>query len=340
MAVENNSYNKLYTPILKWKLGEHEALSNLHSSIKESVYPCIEIRTEKQHAVLVGNFDAIWEHQALADYASPAGLLDSWRVKGFSEALQEIVSGNLRLNPVINPFDQAVLTDWLIPSLLKQCNVICLRVRLNSLPSVNDVISNCAAALAALGSESNRFEIILDLGETPTEQSQELVDYIHELLSKLNDLNVSRLSLVSGAYPMTLKAGSHRIPRYDRLLWEKVVSQIGDIDLGFGDYTIVPATWEEEEAQRAGNISVRYALEHEWLILKGNSGKKEESINLCKLLVQLNPKDFRGPDYSYGDKLIADKANTSLPDKDKKGGTTYQIIEGVNHHITLVVKEQ
>lgn len=337
--MKETELNNLYIPVLKWKKGEHVALFNLHPDIKSRVYPCIEIRTEKQHSRLVSKLSEVWEGSALVDYASPEGLLEGWRGGRYSTVLGKILLGDLNLTPVINPFDHTSLSDPLIVEQLQKCQKVCLRVRLRDFPTANDVSDACVNILTAIQNSGKAIEMIFDFGETPEELSNELVSYIVDLTTALDNLNFIQVFLVSGAYPTALKAGVHRIPRSDRELWKAVSSKAKNLNLGYGDYTVVPATWEEVEGMQRGTIAIRYALEKEWLILKGRSNKKEESIQLSEILVNLYSTDFKGAPYSYGDKLISDKADATVPMNNKKGGTTYQIIEGINHHITLVVNE-
>ncbi len=118
-----------------------------------------------------------------------------------------------------------------------------------------------------------------------------------------------------------------------------VSSKVDGLKLGYCDYTVVSPLWVEGPVIRRGKAAIRYTLDSDWLVLKGNDGTKNESIRLSRLMTNLFKKDFLGEPYSFGDKLIADRANPSLPLDQKKGGGETHLLEGVNHHISFVIKE-
>jgi len=203
---------------------------------------------------------------------------------------------------------------------------------------VADIEKSCKWAKKLLG-DNTILELIVDLRETPTDYTDAHVTYIKTVITQLSQLGFSRTTLASGAYPIDIKVGQSRLPRHDRILWERVNSELQGHDLGYADYTVVSPAWQEGPMIRRGKVAIRYALNDEWLVLKGDDGTKAESLRLSQLMLSLFKKDFRGAGYSFGDELIANRADPGLPLSDKKGGGETHLLEGVNHHITLVVKE-
>jgi hypothetical protein len=102
---------------------------------------------------------------------------------------------------------------------------------------------------------------------------------------------------------------------------------------------VVSPAWEEGPTIRRGKAAIRYTLNNEWLVIKGNDATKNESIRLSKILLTLYKKDVKEKEYSFGDTLIANRADDTLTLTEKKGGAETHLLEGVNHHITFVVKE-
>ena len=49
------------------------------------------------------------------------------------------------------------------------------------------------------------------------------------------------------------------------------------------------------------------------------------------------PASFKGREYSYGDELIADRANPAIK---KKNAGLFHFTEGWCHHLATVIKEQ
>jgi hypothetical protein len=63
------------------------------------------------------------------------------------------------------------------------------------------------------------------------------------------------------------------------------------------------------------------------------------SIALSEILVNTYAGDFKGATYSFGDRLIEERADPNLPAKKKRCGH-YHITEAWSHHIAYVLKEQ
>jgi hypothetical protein len=225
-----------------------------------------------------------------------------------------------------------------ILSSLLACETIAFRVRLNTLTAASELMKYCAAARLLLDKVKN-IELIFDLRETPNKQTQALIDYITNVISSLSAQGYSRITLVSGAYPININVGQNRLPRNDRILWEIINSKLENHSLGYGDYTVVSPAWEEGPTIRRGKAAIRYTLNNEWLVIKGNDATKNESIRLSKILLTLYKKDVKEKEYSFGDTLIANRADDTLTLTEKKGGAETHLLEGVNHHITFVVKE-
>lgn len=299
----------------------------------------MEIRTETEHTALHTTLENFWENTGIADYASPEGFISGWRYNGYKTTLERIQNGTLQLIPALNPLDQDLISDAKILQLLRNLDTIVLRLRLTDAFSYQEATQALLNTRSILDTENKNFIVMLDFRVINNEPSEVLVTNIKNLILNLHDSGFLSIYLASGSYPTEIEVGQTRITRWDKYLWECVNTEIDNFQIGFSDYTVVSPLWEETPGMRRGKAAIRYALESEWLVLKGNDNTKGESIRLSKLLINLFKMDFRGKNYSFGDKLIADRTNPALTLPEKKGGNETHLLEGVNHHISLTIKE-
>ncbi len=298
----------------------------------------MEIRTETEHTALHTTLADFWNNTGIADYASPEGIVSGWRLNGYKLTLEKIENKTLPLHPALNPFDEDLIHDATILPLLQKMTTIVFRVRITDEITNEEIINKCNNVRNLVISDKT-FVVMLDFRVALENPSDETLEKIKDLILSLNKNGFESVYLASGAYPITIGVGQSRFVRWDRHLWEAVSSKIDGIKIGYCDYTVVSPLWEEGPIIRRGKVAIRYTLDSEWLVLKGNDGTKGESIRLSELMINLFKKDFRGEKYSFGDKLIADRANPKLSLNQKKGGGETHLLEGVNHHISFVIKE-
>lgn len=331
---------KQYIPIIKWQQNERLALRFLEDDIKQHVLPCLEIRSPDQHIKLMECFEEVWNAPAIIDYANPQGFLTIERIGELREFLKHARDNEHPVIPALNPMDLSIYSNTnLIKSVLKH-EKIALRLRVNDFQITGENIAHCKKANEVFV-EKNK-TLILDFGNAP--QEEDSVDF-SDLDSKIKILRsegLKNIHIVSGAFPNDLssvKNGPKEFARHDLQFWRDMQSRHPKVNLGYGDYGILSPGWTEEILKRRGSrVAIRYTCDEFWFVLRGANAKKSESIALSELLLTAYEDYFKGADYSWGDKIIADRANQELKDKDKKSGG-YHFAEAWNHHITFVVKE-
>jgi Beta protein len=155
------------------------------------------------------------------------------------------------------------------------------------------------------------------------------------------------VSMASGAFPPDLQGfepGNRRIPRSDWLAWKKAVSQ-SETRIrkpSFSDYTIQYGLYKEPVEGSNPSVSVRYTLDEEWLIMRGEAvrGKatskpdetrpgREQWHGRAQLLCD-NRDLFYGESFSWGDAFIRER---SLDPKNY-GSHEIWLRAGINHHMT------
>lgn len=328
-----------YVPIIKWQLWEQRALSNVPPADALRTLPCIEVRMPKQHKSMLENFAAVWKYPALVDYADPEGQLTAARIKELQQFLKKKTGSFDLASPVLNPATAAVYFP-LISGLLNDRKVT-LRLRLASIAGAAPALPIVQAALLVPGLKACTDRLIVDLCTTPNHSHADALA-LAGVLSALKGLGFAHVHLASGSFPESLMHinGAGEVERKDWKLFEAVSAVIPGTKLGFADYGPLNPNWTEKNLERRGGRAIiRYALDDKWRIIRGLNFTIAESIAISTLMVGGYAHEFKGPAFSFGDKLISDRADPAVPLKDKKAGH-YQISEFWTHHIAHVVKLQ
>ena len=161
-------------------------------------------------------------------------------------------------------------------------------------------------------------------------------------VGSIPELKAWRSVAFSGtSFPESLAAlpyGLSTIVREEWHIWQKLQTIADNTrPIIFADYTAGNANLPEGGFVGAANI--RYATDDEWIILKGHKatddthGGYEQFHDLAMLLIK--DQRFCGPDFSWGDKYIADCAHRTV----KSGNLSTWRAVATNHHITFVLAQ-
>jgi len=331
-----------YIPIIKWQSWEQRALQHVDAELKPRIRPCIEVRTSKQHLSLLGKLQAVWPHDVLVDYSNPSGLLSHVRQGELLDFMQHAVQNKVPATPVIGPAYVANMGAKFL-KLAASLPGVGVRLRLGALAVSNDQLQLAKGAHAYLKAAGINPTLIVDLGVSPKEWTAAQVSgFCHDLHS-LGAIGYQAMHLVSGAYPASLasvKTGSATFKRSDWRFWYEVNAHAPNLEVGYGDYGTLSPEWTEETLERRSNrIAIRYTRDADWLILRADGKTTNDSVAISEILVNTYPKDFKGAKYSFGDEILSERADPTVPVKKKRCGH-YHITEGWSHHIAYVLKEQ
>lgn len=326
-----------YIPIIKWQRWEQKALSNI-DEFKGRVLPCLEVRDSGQHSNIMNAFPDVWGAEALVDYANPHGHLTVSRRR----QLRDLLARDFPVIPVVNPSDLNALQDTNLLNSLRRAGEVALRLRVDG---INVDVAQIKQVASALGTLSRHCEVrclIVDGGVTPGAwDDAELKRFVLNMRS-LGSFSIQSLYYASGSFPdgFAKITGTARLPRLDWRLWREISHVAPDLHIGYSDYGTLSPEWTEEVLTRySRRVAIRYTTDDEWIIVRGSEKTKAESVVISGLFVRLFSGEFKGPAFSYGDELIAERADPSVPLKDKKCGN-YHITEAWAHHMAFVVKEQ
>jgi len=331
-----------YIPVIKWQSWEQKALEKIDAQLRPRMQPCIEARTSGQHINLLSKLKSVWPHDVLVDYANPKGILTPVRQKELLEFLQVAIREGLPASPVVGPA-YATSIGKPFTDLAAQLPSVAVRLRLESLALSAGDFKLASEAFAALNAAKISSSLIVDLGVSPKTWDAKVVTEFGNALKSLNAIGYRSIHLVSGAYPASLAAVKTGVAKFDRLdwaFWNDVNAQFPELMLGYGDYGTLSPEWTEDTLNlRGSRVAIRYTREDNWLIVRADGKTTDDSIAISAILVSSYPGDFKGSGYSFGDDLLAERADPKLAVKKKRCGH-YHITEGWSHHIAYVLKEQ
>ncbi|WP_417500152.1 beta family protein [Methylophaga sp.] len=336
------STGAVYIPIIKWQSWEQKALEKVDDSIRPRLLPCVEVRDSSQHQNLINKLSDVWPNDVMIDYANPKGILTPNRLIELQEFLEIAIDNSMPVIPVLGPEHISSATPRLLDSIAK-FKYIGIRLRITDLVISTKDIDKVKTAVFTLQKSNISHSLIIDLGTTPDEWSNEDIEKFTASLTELKSLFNIRFHLISGAYPSSLasvKAGVTKFERRDWRLWSEIAKRTNGLAIGYGDYGILSPEWTEEVLiRRSGSRVIRYTRDDNWLIIKSGGATVDDSIAISEILINLYAGDFKGESFSFGDKLLADRASPSVSKKNKKCGH-YHITEAWSHHIAFVLKEQ
>jgi hypothetical protein len=355
----------LYTPILKWKKAEENAIRDLSNSQKDSVLPVFEFVqpvkvSDKLKDQGIKNVNE-WLIKILSE-SIPQDIFRSWgggrlffadftliepidiRIKFAERFIANSVKSNLEPILVVNiESDIAEYVSFLVAqSRLVLGSKVCLRFTKIGLSSLTENLSSFHEDYGAI---SNNVSILIDLKE---DTSEELFLSALESLSKVKSLNeYDNVIVASGAFPEDMSritTEDDRRPRKDWNNWfnNRLSCKISRYP-SFADYTVRYPIYNPLVEHCRATATIKYTLSDEWRFLKGKVGDHKQYLAYASVFRE--NEEFYGRDFSAGDKFIDDKGlhfegYEELPVKERKPGNASQWIYAcMNHHVAVVVDQ-
>jgi len=344
-----------YVPVIRWKAGEQWALRELRPETRRQMTPLLEL--------MPNNFEEKKLAKAHGIEGRMSGLSDeivkSWGRSPFFIDMSHVES---RLASPSRPHPLRLLGNGLRMRALKGIPVTGINRSNGQKDAAREVAAElgCGIAVRIYGEEINAslsafIARLLDrLGMTPSEihliVDQQLLNgsapAVAAVLGRIPDLTAwSSVTFLSGAFPQDLskieKNTQEELPRTEWLRWKKYAeSQHGASRVPtFGDYTVQHALYREPPPGFNASASIRYTAESYWVIMRGEGVRNDDGPGydgyLGNAMLLIDRDEFRGPDFSAGDRYIRDMSRQS----DKPGNPQTWIRAAINHHITLVVRQ-
>jgi hypothetical protein len=348
-----------YVPCLRWKRGEYQAILKLPNSIKQVMTPLIEVPEmgwdfEKNEVLktideLLKPFaKRVNDKWGKLPCFIDLGLLDSIEkmatgIHPLSFIFEELQKMGCSSIPVTGINKDDVYQNEIKNIIKKNTLDICLRVKIEQVetPSFK---SDLDKLLKVFGVTINHIHFILDLGAPNFLPIEGFARLLKKIISNLPYLNEWKTFVIlSTSFPESMaivKKGNNTLPRYEWLLYKNIISKFLDEETRlptFGDYTIShPKVLEIDMRIVKPAATIRYTIEDEWLIIKGENVREYGFKQYHDLSRNLSTsKYYSGSTFSFGDEYIQ-----LCADKKVKTGslTTWREI-GTNHHITMLTKD-
>jgi len=350
---------KHYVPILRWKQAERLALRYLYESDKTRITPFIELIPKPFRPPKRGKWKDVapdcgsvlrhtakemlrhWGYApAFVDFQHLEGIVGpiNGRIHPFGYFAELARSYKLHIVPVTG-LNRSITYQAAVCSISSaDGNGICVRLKHSDVRH-EDCLQRIRDLLGNAGTTPEQVDLILDY-ESYENEAPEIGAVLRELpfLHSWRSLTVAR-----GAFPKDLQGfnpGMHVIPRSDWLAWKQdVLNPRLSRKPAFADYTIQYGRYEEPPDNANPSASIRYTLDEQWLVLRGEGIFNEDGPGRAqwnahaRLLVDRD--EFYGERFSYGDAYVNEMSNKP----GEHGSPMTWIRAGLNHHITVVSQQ-
>lgn len=347
-----------YVPLLRWRMGEYQALFKLAEGLKPAVVPLIEVlppdfdfeqwRPKKEIDDHLGGFAAKLEKKwsdrpALIDgrqLAPATRMADGRHTMTF--LFDEARKLGASLTPVINLESDAAYRKAVHDIDAIDMNGAVLRCTLEEAldPDFDDHVD---ALLKALAIDIAQLDIVLDLGAPAYSPQGPLVGVIRAALNGARMLSARSVVVMAASFPETmteLKLPIQTVSREEWRLYAALVTAQSPQERrpSFGDYAVAAVKFAQGDMRfMRGSPNVRYAVsDGGWLVARSKRKKGETNQaypGLCGLI--LSSGQYHGATFSEGSAYIED-CHTGAA---KRGNPTVWKWVATNHHITVVLDD-
>lgn len=351
--------SQIYIPCLRWKQGEYQALFTLSPIARNSIMPLIEIaeigfdfetqtasKTIDEH--LLNFAKRVKEKWGRKECFIDSRYIESSKFISSGQdttvyIFNELRSMGISAIPVVALQNYQRYKDVITQVITADNRGLCLRVNIEDAikGDFDRVINNI---LKCYGLAKEQCDLIIDLGAPNFKPIQGFADLLLSIIKSLPNLDLWRsFVILSTSFPPSLsglKPGSSIISRDEWLLYKILATNLREAGLrvpNFSDYGIAhPDLLQVDMRIVKPNASVRYTINDNWLIAKGQNVRKygyDQYKYLCGLIV--NSSYFYGEPFSEGDKYIYRCARGEISTGNL---STWRKI-GTNHHIEMVVRD-
>lgn len=274
------------------------------------------------------------------------------KIESVRKISQLCLERNLDVRIVFNLNDDVKIIDEIIYQFkVGKIKGLCIRI----------TVSNQSNPFNKLTELNNKLSGFLNKTKIPEENIDLIIDlkylddqmktsYKKLFIASQSIYNISKwrsFTFASGSFPIDVS--KHKVddlgsePRFDWTLWSNASNEKGLVRKPiFGDYTIRNPIHSDALVFLQSSATLKYTVENEWKIFRGQKQKNEQYLGHANLLV--SETYFYGENFSFGDKYIAEKAkHFHVYMKDNKvkgmGRSGDWIAAGISHHLALVLSK-
>ena len=347
----------MYVPVLSWRLGEYQALFRLNAQVKDRTIPlvCIpevefdfaegkEKKTVDDHVrPFVDRYNKKWGTRpawvALHDKIAVGRMDNGSHV--FDYIFDGLRSCHAHAAPVVSITSDSDTVAAAAKAIGQDGHGAGIRIRLENLMTT-DPGKEIVKLANKLSLPLEETDLFIDLRFPNFKPYQAFAKGMVIAINRLGDLwDFRNFVIISTAIPKSfgdIAKGMDKIPRHDWLFYKTLLATLpkGMRRPVFGDYTVVHPEFTPMDMRKikpAGKIL--YSTEDTWTTCKGGAFRDnpKQMHDHCKIIMNNREFQFRGPDFSFGDKYIA------LCAAGQTGPSNLSMWKCIiiNHHITTVV---
>jgi hypothetical protein len=348
---------KEYTPSLRWRQGEYQALFFMSEELKDLICPLVTIppvefdfelqipkKSPHEHIhPFAKRLNAKWGQRACWIDLHPTlreALMDDGRVT-YDYIFQELRDYEANAVPVVS-LDMATQTRAIICTIVETDQKgVGLRLRLIDLmdPATPAAVD---AIIAEMGLTAAETDLLIDI-EAPNYDPLNVFEMA--LMAQVNGLGDLRrfrnYSLIGTGFPESMAGipkGNSTIPRQHWILYKQIVDALPDDARVpcFGDYTVTHPDFvalNMRLVKPSGKII--YTIQDAWHVEKGGSFRDDQQqMHTHSQNIQSNGV-YRGAGYSFGDHFIEQCATHATGPSNL---SRWKCV-CVNHHMTTVLED-
>lgn len=350
--------SETYVPLLRWRMGEYQALEKLGDAQKARVVPLLEVLPpdydfeQRRPKKDVDDQLSSFADKLHKKWGTRPALVDGIQLpletrmkdgRHFMAYLFDDARGRgLPLIPVTG-LDRDDAYQEAVRSIINVDSAgAALRCSLEEALDP-DFDPNVRRLLQRIGIDERSLDLLLDL-KTPTFDPEDgLVATIVAALQTANIFTAARsVTILATSFPQALNQLKHpiqSIPRREWMLYKALVRALpADTRRpAYGDYAVAAITFAQGDMRfMRGSPNIRYATNNAWLVAKAKrekGGSNQAYPRLCSSI--LASPDYLGESFSAGSSYVAGcHAGTQ-----KRGNPTVWKWVATNQHITKVVDD-
>jgi hypothetical protein len=347
-----------YVPLLRWRMGEYQALEKLGDAQKDRIVPLLEVLPpdydfeqrrpkkdiDEQLKTFGDKLKKKWDARpALLDGAQlPAATRMADGRHPMTYLFDEARQHGTSLTPVLTLESDAAYRDAVRLIDGNDLRGAALRCTLEEAldPDFDDSVETL---LEALEINADSLDIVLDLKTPAFDPQASLVAVLTAALTGSTAFGQARsVTIMATSFPdsmTTLKLPIQFVPRREWVLYKALVASLGpDVRRPtFGDYGVAAITFAQGDMRfMRGSPNVRYAVDDGWLVAKAKREKGGSNAPYPGLCASITASgQFKGSTFSAGGAYI-EGCSTGVQ---KRGNPTVWKWVATNHHITKVVDD-
>jgi hypothetical protein len=348
-----------YSPCLRWKQGEYQAISHLSPRTKKIITPLIEV-PERGY-----DFESGSETKSIDEHVDKFAhrVLKKWGKAPFFYDLKHVLdSENMSngQNPLVflttdlkfkecsgtpvtglsrgKNFQQAMQESLKITQ-----NGVCFRISFEEAADSN-LAGKLESLIQSFKLGATNCDLILDLESPNFIPLEGIGELIFAIVKRLPHLKEWRsFTILATSFPSTMaevKYGQTLVPRHEWPLYKLLTTKLAKANIRiptFGDYTINhPDIARIDMRLMKPSATIRYTIDDGWLIIKGKNVRdhgRDQYIEHCSTLV--SSAYYYGKAFSRADEYIQGCANRT----ESTGNLSTWRWVGTNHHLEKVTKD-